>query len=299
MTSVVEVRHDSARPNGSRVVLRRWWLWLTLPMAALGIATSTAGIAVDRIYADETASWAAQAVGQDVANLVVLVVSLVLAYVAARGSARALLAWAGTAAYTAYTFAIYAFAVHFGPLFLAYVAVLGLSSWALIGFFGSIDPRGVQAHFTTDRLAGLASTLLIVISGGFALLWLSQDLPAMVSGTPSTELRDTGLLSNPVHVLDLALFLPAALTAGILLHRHRRWGYVLAPVVLAAMSGISLGIVSLTVVNMVRDLDAAPAVAVVIGILGAAQAIVCARFLSNLPRSTDASSLLHRREDPS
>ena len=298
MTTVVEVRgHPSSPPKGARFVMSRWWLWLTAPMALLGLVTSVCGITVDRVYADETESWTAQAVGQDIANLAVLVALLLLARAAARGSGRALVAWAGTVVYTAYTFSIYVFAIHFGPLFLLYVAVLALSVWSLVGFFTAIDPQRVRAAFRGRHVAGLASTLLVVLAAGFALLWLGQDLPAMISGTPPEELRDTGLRTNPVHVLDLALFLPAALTAGILLRRNRPWGLVLTPVMLAAMAGISLGIVSLTVVNILRDLGAAPVVAVVIGILGAAQALTCWRFLGNMPAATRSDHLLGREGD--
>ncbi|HEX7717738.1 MAG TPA: hypothetical protein VF416_10645 [Marmoricola sp.] len=281
MSTVVQFRpHAPARTTGdSRASRTPWWLALSVPIGLLGIAASLTGILVDRIYRDETSNWANQATGQDFANLGVLAVLLVLGYSASYGSARALLAWAGTVVYTAYTYAIYAFAVHFGPLFLLYVAVLGLSVWALIGFFASIDPARVRAAHADEHLTPFVAVLLIVLASGFALLWLAQDLPAMISGTPSKELRDTGLLTNPVHVLDLALFLPASLVAGITLYRRLRWGHVLAPIVLTAMAGISLGIVSLTVVSLVRDADASGPVAVVIGALGIAQAVTCWQFL--------------------
>jgi uncharacterized membrane protein YuzA (DUF378 family) len=123
------------------------------------------------------------------------------------------------------------------------------------------------------------SAFLILIAAGFALLWLSQDLPATLNGAPPKELRDAGLLTNPVHVVDLALFLPAAMLAGLLLRRGRAWGQVLAPIVLCAMAGISLGIVSLTIVAIAHGEEASPVVAAVLGLLGIAQALTCWRFL--------------------
>jgi len=132
-----------------------------------------------------------------------------------------------------------------------------------------------------------------VLAGGFALLWLSQDVPAMIDGTASRELRDAGLLTNPVHVLDLALFLPASGLAGVLLRRGRDWGHTLAPVVLTAMAGISLGIVMLTVVNLARDLEASPVVAVVIGLVGCVQAVACWLLLRGM--SGRATDIVHRR----
>jgi hypothetical protein len=269
-----------------------WWLWLSVPIVVLGVPGSLAGILVDRVYARETTNWETQATGQDLTDLVVLGALAVLWYAAARGSARALLAWAGTVVCTAYTFAIYAFAVHFGPLFLLHVAVLGLAVWALIGFFASVDPTRVRDAYGAGRPTRFVSTFLVVLAGAFALLWLGQDLPAMIDGQPSEELRDTGLLTNPVHVLDLAFFLPAAMAAGILLRRGRAWGHTLAPVVLTAMAGISLGIVLLTVVAAARDQDAALAVAGVIGVLGVVQAVTCWRFLHRLDLAHGLASVL-------
>ncbi|RNM12402.1 hypothetical protein [Nocardioides pocheonensis] len=247
-----------------------WWLRLSVPIGFLGIAASLAGILVDRVYADETPNWQAQAVGQDIANLVVLPVLLVLAYAAARGSRPAALAWAGTVVYAAYAYAIYAFAVHFGPLFLVYVAVLGASVWALGGFLTSEASTPVRP--SGSRLTRFASLLLLGTAALFALMWVAQDLPAMVDGTRSQELQDTGLLTNPVHVLDLAFFLPASALAGVLLRRGSAWGARLAPIVLTAMASISLGILTLMVVSAARDLDASPVVAAVIGVLGIVQA---------------------------
>ena len=290
------------RPTGEPVArpgLRRWWLWLSVPIATLAVASSVTGILVDRIYANESESWRAQAIGQDIANLVVLPLLLVLAYAAARGSARALLAWTGLLVYTAYTFAIYAFAVHFGPLFLVHVTVLGLSAWALVGSLAGIDPERVRAAVTVPHLVGFVSTLLVAIGAGFALLWLAMDLPAMVGGEPSEELRDTGLLTNPVHVLDLALFLPASLLAGVLLRRGRAWGYCLAPVILSAMAAISLGIVSLTVVDAARGGEASVVVAAVIGTVGVVQAVACWRFLSGMPPDTRTTDVLRSARRPS
>ncbi len=285
------MKHDSAvmdtggqlrsqRPPAG-IVRTPWWLWLSVPIALLGVSGSVAGILVDRIYANETVGWQTQAIGQDIANLVVLPVLLVLAVAAARGSVRALLAWAGTVVYAAYTYVIYAFAVHFGPLFLLYVAVLGLAVWALIGFLASIDIARVPTS-PPGRLNRFVSAFLIVLAVGFALLWLSQDLPAILDGTPPKQLRDAGLLTNPVHVLDLALFLPATILTGILLRRGRAWGQVLAPILLSAMAGISLGIVSLTMIAIARGEEASPIVAAVLGLLGITQALTCWRLTTDL-----------------
>jgi hypothetical protein len=46
---------------------------------------------------------------------------------------------------------IYAFHVRFNPLFLVYVALLGLSLYALIGGLATTDFQAVKARFTEKR----------------------------------------------------------------------------------------------------------------------------------------------------
>src|SRR4051794_13669143 len=126
------------------------WLRLTAPIVVLALASSLTGLLVDRTYANETANWAGQAVGQDIANLVAFPVLVWCAIVAVRGSLRAYLLWLGLLAFSAYSFAIYAFAMHFEPLFLVHVAVFGMSVYALIGGLASLDVKGVKASLS-DR----------------------------------------------------------------------------------------------------------------------------------------------------
>src|SRR6185295_17406390 len=95
---------------------------------------SAAGVFLPDIYAHETASWAAQGVGQDIVNLLVVFPAvLVSAYLMARGSVRGLLVWLGLLIYVIYSYVLYAFFVHFNRLFLVYVSVLGLAFWAFVG----------------------------------------------------------------------------------------------------------------------------------------------------------------------
>src|SRR5687768_10792482 len=110
------------------------WLRLSVLIAFLATAGSLVGILFDEtIYGQETANWAAQSVGQDIANLIAFPAFVVAAFYAARGSMRAYLVWLGLLVYSAYTYAIYSFALHFGPLFLVWVATFGLSIYTLIG----------------------------------------------------------------------------------------------------------------------------------------------------------------------
>src|ERR671919_115248 len=120
------------------------WLRMTVPIALLATIGSIVSLVFEEsIYGRETANWAAQSVGQDIANLIAFTVLVGAAFLSARGSMRAYLIWIGLLIYSAYTYAIYTFALHFGPLFLVWVAVFGLSVYALIGAVANVDAEKV------------------------------------------------------------------------------------------------------------------------------------------------------------
>jgi hypothetical protein len=116
------------------------WTGASVLVAALAAVASLCGLLLPGTYARETAVWAAQAVGQDAANLFVAAMLLVSVAYIRRGSLRAYLAWLGLLLYLVYAFAIYAFAVRFQFLFPVYVAVLGLSFYTLAGGLLAADP---------------------------------------------------------------------------------------------------------------------------------------------------------------
>jgi len=251
------------------------FLWFSLPIAALAMAGSVAGILLDTVYSKETDNWAAQAIATDIVNLAVAYPALLLlAYFASRGSLRAYLAWTGVLAYSVYSYSIYAFSIHFGPLFLIYVAVLGLSVYALVGGLVSMNTDRVKVSFTSRAPVRSTSILLIALGGTFYLLWLSAVIPPTLDGTTPQELVEAGLPSNPVHVLDMAVFLPAMLLAGVLLAKRRSLGYLLAPTVLGAAILFSLGIVVLQPVLGGRGETAVWGLAISIGIVGVVELLV-------------------------
>ncbi|HEX6197161.1 MAG TPA: hypothetical protein VFZ37_14700 [Jiangellaceae bacterium] len=273
------------------------WLWFSLPIAVLAVAASITGIAVDSVYAQETENWSAQATGQDIANLVAYPAMVVLAILAARGSLRAYLGWLGTLVYSAYTYAIYAFSVQLGPLFLVYVAVFGLSVYALIGGFSSLDSACIRHAFGERAPTALTGGFLVAIGAAFYLLWLSEAVPAMLADGTPRFLREVGLPTNPVHVLDMGLLLPAALVAGVLLIRRRPWGYLLAPAVLGGIILLGVGIVAVVAVLAYRDVTTDWGVAAGIGVLVVLQLIILGRFLASVaPDATLGTALRDRSQ---
>jgi hypothetical protein len=221
---------------------------LGFALAILFAAASAGNIILPDAYARETPSWAAQGLGQDWVDLLVVVpVLLVAAALARRGSRRAGLVLGGAVAYTAYSLVLYAFAVHFNPLFLVYSVALGLSFYALLSVVVACsreDPRSWFSPAPPARAAGVFSTMLGL---AFYALWLSEVIPALASGEMPQSLAEVGLITNPVQVLDIGIVLPAFIVGGVALVRRRRLGYWLVPMMLAFAVLMDLALIGMDI----------------------------------------------------
>jgi hypothetical protein len=72
--------------------------------------------------------------------------------------------------------------------------------------------------------------------------WLAQITPALVDNQPHTLVQDTGLLTNPVFVQDLAIWLPLLITAAIATWHRQVWGTLVTGAMLAMFVLESIGI---------------------------------------------------------
>ena len=122
---------------------------------------------------------------------------LASAVLALRGSLRAYLVWLGVVAFTVYSYVIYAFSVPFGPLFPLWAAVLGISLFSLIGGLHDVDADAAARRFTSSRTVRVSAWFLLVVAGLFALLWLSEDVPALLAGSSPPSVVDMALPTNP------------------------------------------------------------------------------------------------------
>src|ERR1700738_3385591 len=203
-------------------------LWLSVIDALLVLLASVSGIFLKSVYARETPSWAVQGIGQDIVNLVAVMVLLIAAYFVNKGSVKAFLVWSGVLLYLLYAYSIYAFDVHFNSLFLVYVAILGLSFYALVGGVIQMHFNALQAPFSANPLASVVRVFFLVLGIVFCLLWLREDIAALTTGVIPPSVTEANLPTNPVHILDLGLYLPAMLLTALLLWRRKLLGYLLA-----------------------------------------------------------------------
>jgi len=253
-----------------KAIRRQAALWLRLSIVAvlLAIAGNIISLFIPSIYADLTPVFFPQAIAQDIASLVfVSPVWLILAILAIRGSLRAYLLWLGVLTFTVYNYVIYTFSVPFGPLFLLWVAVLGLSLYALIGGVVSIDHETVKSSFKGQSVITFVAWFLMIVAILFALLWLSEDVPALLSGKTPQSAVDMAIPTNPVHILDLAFFLPAVIITGIMLLKNKPLAYTLAPAFIVFLVLTGIPILITPVVQSARGETATWGVVVPIGTL--------------------------------
>ncbi len=222
-------------------------LWFTVPICVLLAAAAGSGVFINGLYRD-VPDLVAQAKGQDLISLiVVLPILIITAIFARRGSLRARFIWLGGLVYLVYTYASFAFAIQYNPLFLVYIALLGCSLYALIGGLAAIDMAGIKAGYTEKTPVKVVSIYLTVLAILFYFLWLSELIPALVTGKIPQSILDDGTPTNAIHVLDMAWILPAFVITSISLWRKHSLGCTLAGVMLTFFVLLASAILSMVV----------------------------------------------------
>jgi hypothetical protein len=217
----------SAPIKGARVATPLTLLILIL----LPIATLV-GLFVPGFYRD-TAWMIPQARGQDLVTLLTIEPLLIVALLAYRARPiAATLAWTGALSYVLYTYAMYSYTTYFNALFLAYVALLSASLFALIDLLAHLDPEQVRAAMSTKLPARVIAGFCALVGLFFLVAWLGQIVPATLQGTVPEPILLAKTPTSAVHVQDLAVALPLYFLAAIWLWGRRAWGFVLAPILL-------------------------------------------------------------------
>ncbi len=235
----------------------QWALWLSFPLAVILAIASCGGLFFPSVYMDETRRQTALSIGNDVGNLVLIVPVLTIASILAlRGRVAARLVWMGALAYLVYDFLGYALALHFNSMFLAYCGVLGFSFYALAGSLMALPTAEVAGRYAPRTPAKTTASVLLLMGMAIVFHWLSEIMPALLAGQAPQAVRESGLLTEAVAVLDLAFGTPACMIAAILLLRRKPLGFVLGPVVLTFLVLSSLVLAPMGIAMARRGLEA-------------------------------------------
>jgi hypothetical protein len=271
-------------------------LWLSVIDALLVLLASVSGIFLTSIYAREPPSWAVQGIGQDIVNLLAVVVLLIAAYFVNKGSVKAFLVWSGVLLYLIYAYVIYAFDIHFNSLFLVYVAILGLSFYALVGSVIHMHLDQLQASLSANTKARPVSVFLLVLGIVFYLLWLREDIPALLTGNIPPSVTAANLPTNPVHVLDVGLYLPAMLITALLLWRRKLLGYLLAGPLLVFSILTGTAILVIFLVMSMKGMPTSVGVEAFIAIIIAVSLVLSVLYLREVNELRREGLLNERKE---
>jgi hypothetical protein len=255
-------------------------LVFAIPLALLILASGLVGLLCDSTYAKETQSWTTQGIAQDIFDVVILAPVILLAAIFARKRSRpALFILLGSLIYACYTFAIYCFALHFNPLFLVYCGVLGLSFYAGACMLSLLNLEELKGWFDPGKSVAIPSAFLIVVAVAFCFLWLSEDIPAIIHNRVPETIVEAGLMTNPVHVLDLAFLLPGSLVCGLLLRKKHPLGYLFAPSLLAFLAMMSLSIGGIAVYSNSRGMSSGVVLPSVFALLAGVNGVLFATIV--------------------
>ena len=182
--------------------------WLAAALAGLAAAAGLTG----RVYRDVPAM-VEQAQAADLATLFVAVPLVAIGL-----TRRAYLVVAAGVAYLAYTYAIFSFEIVLNSLAAVYIAILALSTWALV--LGLYQPAAEGGPSLPRRSTAAFLALVALL---FAGLWLSEIASAMTSGTLPPGVAALEVPTSAVYALDLGFVLPVfVLTAAGLARGMRR-----------------------------------------------------------------------------
>jgi hypothetical protein len=258
----------------------------SLVVALIMSVASIAGLtSAARVYAGIDLSFTALFMGQDALNLVVaLPILLGAMWLSRRGSLIGFVLWPGALFYVLYDYGYYVLGAPFNALFLIYIALMTLSTYAMIAVLVSLDATAVRDQLTAAIRPRLIGGFLAGLAVLFTALWTALVVSALVAGT------EFGTIPRVVTTLDLTIQLPALFVGGVLLIRRHPLGFLVAPGLLLQASAYLAGLSAITVLQerlLQQPFDAVAVVpGVLIGVIGLAMIGSFVRAAAR-PRSAD------------
>lgn len=260
---------------------RRSEVVLTILIAALAIPVHIAGLMLPTLYRDP-AVLLPQNLGTDLVTVALVIPMFGFSCTVMGRWPRARLLWLGSLGYFAYAYGMYALAVHWNRLFLAYVALFGLSFYGLLLGLARTPASEFAAAFNRRTPVRTTAVYLTSVAILVAAMWLAEEVGSTFTGIAPATLAQFQTPTNVVHVFDLALVLPALVGASLLLVRRHAWGYVLAGVLLVKTAAIGLWVLAMIVFSTVDGFDVPIGTTVFFGLLTVIGVTVSWRYLAAL-----------------
>lgn len=232
---------------------RLWHRNATIAIIALAALSSLVGLFRPNHYraaSDIVISYQVQDLTILLIGIPVLAAGL---WLGMRNSPHGRIVWLGGMAFMTYMWASIAVQIPYNELFLVYIALFGLSLFTFVGGMLTTDADAIRQRVEGRINATLYGGALLVIGTGLAALWLSDLVPALLSGTTPSLVEESGPQALTSHVIDLGVVVPSIFLAAVWLLRGRTWGYVLTGVVLILGATLAAPIGIMTLVLMTGE----------------------------------------------
>jgi hypothetical protein len=248
---------------------------LSVLLGLLVLACTTAGLFVAGFYRLVNPVLLPGSYGQDWMSLAAVPALMWAARSATRRSLRGRVVWLGLLTYYLYAYALYAFGPQYTALYPLYVAIVGLSAFALVMVSLSLDISALYRHLRDQLATRWIITLFGAIVISLAPVWLAMMMSAIRAGKPSPFAA--------IHVLDLAFVFPTLIVAAVGLWRHRPWSYALTGPLLILGATMMGSVVVSEVIAAVRFTPDPIPLAVTFSLIALAAGLLARRYLRLLP----------------
>lgn len=204
---------------------------LSTLIVILAAIVSVAGLLMPEAYRDNAfvkTTW----LGNDTVTLLLAVPILGASLIySARGSLKAQLIWMGMLDYMLYNYAFYLFGTAFNAFFLIYVALTGLSIFALIFGLVNLDAQIISEQFKEKTPVKWIGGYFLFVAVGLGVVYLAQSIAFFMTGQLPAIVTITEHTTNVVFALDLILLVPWLVVGALWLMKRQPWGYVIAGII--------------------------------------------------------------------
>jgi hypothetical protein len=207
------------------------------------LAATLGGLFLEGLYRDSLYV-EAQAQGQDLVTLVLVIPVFVIATLLLnKNKTGIIIVWLGCLLYNIYSYMLYCVMARYNDFFLLYVATFALSLYLFIFALIRLEPFKHPLSLSSRAAAKAVAIYHIVVGILFVLLWLSQIITGLFTGTTPASVALAG--TPIVYVMDLGWFLPALILTGILTLRKHTLGVLFLGIVLVKLFTLGFAIIGM------------------------------------------------------
>ena len=187
--------------------------------------------------------------------------------------------------YFAYAYYFYGVGVKLNLLFWAYIAIVALSLYCLLGLLIALQTVDFSERLSRRTPVRAIAVFFLTMAGIFTALWVDLTLSRLLAGGSLSPVE------RQVISLDGMVVLPLMFIGGWLLWRRHPWGYRLAAILLTKLAALGFTLLVTTGLVLIwqQPVDALQTVLYAVIMVGALVGLVA--FLDAMMTPASAKSL--------